>query len=115
MTLPKILVITVLVFALPMKKASHALIDAGKKCEEIKVLLTKTDTTEGLENGSITIELAGDRSEFAVYMLTAKGKTKLKSSENSIRNLKKGKHSIVITGEREGSNYCQKFFEVVIN
>jgi hypothetical protein len=88
---------------------------ASGRCEEIQVSWRIKDTSDGLSNGSIELEFAGDRSQYAVYLLTVSGKTKLKSTEISIRNLKKGKHGIVITGAKEGSDFCQKFFEVVIN
>ncbi|MCK6618448.1 MAG: hypothetical protein L6Q51_12480 [Cyclobacteriaceae bacterium] len=84
-------------------------------CSEIQVTWSKKDTSGGLNNGSIDLTFTADRSQFAVYLLTASGKTKLKSTEVLIGNLKKGKHAIVITGEKEGSDYCQKFIEVVIN
>jgi hypothetical protein len=84
-------------------------------CREIQVSWIKTDTTGGQNNGNITLEFIGERSDYAVYLLTPGGKTKLKSTESVIRNLSKGKHAVVITGERAGSDFCQKFFEVVIN
>jgi hypothetical protein len=115
MILPKSLLIIVLNYiAMPEANQVPAQLPPAL-CNEIQVSWSKTDTSRGENNGSISFEFSGDRAEYAVYLLTPAGTTKLKATEISIRNLKKGKHSVVITGEKEGSNYCQKFFEVVIN
>ncbi len=115
MIVPKILVFITLITTPPAERGWIARGNTPHNCQEIEFSWSKTDTRGGLDNGSVTIQFTGDRSLFAVYLLTSKGKTKLNSSESSIKNLKKGKHSIVITGEKEGSNFCQEFFEVVIN
>lgn len=115
MILSKSLLITILNISIPLFGGITVSHQSMNRCQEIQVSWSKRDTTGGLGNGIIDLEFAGDRSQYAVYVLTAGGKTKLKSTEISIRNLKKGKHGVVITGEKEGLDFCQKFFEVVIN
>ncbi|QOI97919.1 MAG: hypothetical protein HRU69_10670 [Flammeovirgaceae bacterium] len=115
MALSKSLLITSLSVVLSFYHRFPDRYDYVGGCSEIQVTWSKKDTSGGMNNGSIDLAFEDDRSQFAVYILTASGKTKLKSTEISIRNLKRGKHTIVITGEKEGSDFCQKFFEVVIN
>jgi hypothetical protein len=112
---PKVLLIIAFNYLTGFAETLHIAHQLPGACQEIQVTWTKSDTTEGQSNGSIILTFAGKRSDYAVYLLTPGGKTKLKSTELAIRNLKKGKHVVVITGEREGLDFCQKFFEVVIN
>lgn len=115
MSLSKSLLFTVLVSTLPSYRIHSIHKEGQSACREIEVSWIKSDTSRGAGNGSIELEFHGDRSQFAVYLLTNEGKIKLNSLESTITNLKKGRHGVVITGEREDSNFCQKFFEVVIN
>jgi len=84
-----------------------------RDCTDIQVRSEITNTTNGLKNGSFTLQFEGSRDEFEAYLIIKGNKKELKGGK--AEGLAKGKYDVVVTGKTDDTKFCPKFIEVKIN
>lgn len=87
------------------------------QCKSIKVEAKVSNTSGGVDNGVITLELNGgmDKNDFTISLFAPDKKNHLEVSEFVFNNLGKGKYLVVVSSKRERDNFCPKSINVTIN
>jgi hypothetical protein len=86
------------------------------QCRDINVKSKITHTTNGLNNGSVELEINGNSGqELSINLFGPQKNNRLDLSESIITNLEKGNYIIVVSGRKEGNNLCPVAINVTIN
>ena len=83
-------------------------------CDEIKVKVIVTPTSEGKDNGKISLSFENSAELFNIHILQSNSFYRLNYNKTTIPDLKKGSYTIVVTAKEENSTYCSKNLEVKI-
>lgn len=83
-------------------------------CSEIEVEISVTHTIDEKANGSIKLVFKNDYKLYNIHLLKSSEKDRLYLNSDIIKNLERGKYSIVITSKKSDSQLCPKFLELIV-